>query len=38
LSWRTGRERIWAYLLFGYAVTMLVNVFVPHIPAAIMFP
>jgi hypothetical protein len=37
LSWRTGRERIWAYLLFGYVVAMLVNVFVPHVVAAIIF-
>jgi hypothetical protein len=37
LSWRTGRERIWAYLLFGYMIAMFVNVFVPHVIAAIMF-
>jgi len=37
LSWRTGRERIWTYLLFGYAVAMLVNVFIPHVIAAILF-
>ena len=37
LSRRTGRQSIWAYLLFGYIVAMLVNVFVPHIPAAIVF-
>ena len=37
LSWRTGPQTVWAYLLFGYIVAMLVNVFVPHIPAAIMF-
>lgn len=37
MSWRTGPERIWAYLLFGYVVAMFLNVFVPHIPAAIVF-
>jgi hypothetical protein len=37
LSWRTGPKRVWAYLLFGCIVAMLVNVVVPHIPAAIIF-
>jgi hypothetical protein len=37
LSWRTGPQSVWAYLLFGYIVAMLVNVVVPHIPAAIIF-
>jgi len=36
-SWRRGRQTWWAYMLFGYIVAMLVNVFVPHIPAAIVF-
>jgi hypothetical protein len=37
LSARHGPESIWAYLTFGYIVAMLVNVFVPHVPAAIVF-
>ena len=37
LSWRTGPKTFWAHLLFGYIVAMLVNVVVPHIPAAIIF-
>src|ERR1022692_3728565 len=37
LGWRTGPQSIWTYLEFGYIVTMLVNVFVPHIPAAVVF-
>ena len=37
LSWRTGPQTVWAYLLFGSIVAMLVNVLVPHIPAAIIF-
>src|ERR1022692_2471925 len=37
LNWRTGPQSVWAYLLFGYIVAMLVNVVVPHIPAAIIF-
>jgi len=37
LSWRTGPEKVWAYLVFGYIVAVLVNVVVPHIPAAIIF-
>lgn len=32
-----GPESIWAYLTFGYIVAMLANVFVPHLPAAILF-
>jgi hypothetical protein len=32
-----GPESIWAYLTFGYIVAMLANVFVPHVPAAIVF-
>lgn len=32
-SVRTGKESVWSYLLFGYAAAMLVNVFVPHVPA-----
>ena len=37
LSTRRGKQSIWAYLLFGYIAAMLINVFVPHIPAAIVF-
>jgi hypothetical protein len=37
LSVRRGRESIWAYVLFGYAAAVLVNVFVPHVPAALIF-
>ena len=32
-----GRESIWAYLLFGGIVAMLLNVFVPHVPATFVF-
>ncbi|MGA9505190.1 MAG: HXXEE domain-containing protein [Terriglobales bacterium] len=32
-----GRESLWAYLTFGYIVAMLINVFIPHIPASVMF-
>jgi len=37
LSSRRGPESIWAYLTFGSIVTMLANVVVPHVPAAILF-
>ena len=37
LSARRGPETIWAYLTFGYIIAMLANVFVPHVPAAIVF-
>jgi len=37
LSARRGRESVWAYLTFGYIVAMLVNVFVPHVPATLFF-
>jgi hypothetical protein len=37
LSARKGPKTIWAYLTFGYIVAMLANVFVPHLPAAILF-
>ena len=37
LSWRTGKQTIWAYLEFGYMVAMLVNVFVPHLPSVFVF-
>ena len=37
LSGRKGKETVWAYLIFGYIVTMLANVFIPHIPASLLF-
>jgi hypothetical protein len=37
LSYKKGRQSTWTYLLFGYAVAMLANVFVPHIPATLFF-
>ncbi len=37
LSEREGPRSVWAYLLFGGIVAMLVNVFVPHMPAALLF-
>jgi hypothetical protein len=37
LSTRKGKESVWTYLLFGGAATMLINVFVPHIPATLLF-
>jgi hypothetical protein len=32
-----GKGSFWAYLLFGYAVAMLANVLLPHIPATLVF-
>jgi hypothetical protein len=37
LSARRGKQSLWSYLLFGGIVTMLANVFIPHIPASIIF-
>lgn len=37
LSARKGPGTIWAYLTFGYIVAILANVFVPHVPAAMLF-
>lgn len=37
LSERKGKESFWAYPMFGYMVAMFANVFIPHIPASIMF-
>jgi hypothetical protein len=37
LSEREGPRSVWAYLLFGGIVAMLVNVFVPHVPATLSF-
>lgn len=36
-SARRGRQSLWAYLMFGGIVAMLANVFVPHVPATIVF-
>ena len=36
MSARGGPESVWAYLTFGYIIAMLANVFVPHVPAAIL--
>ena len=36
-SARNGKQSVWAYLLFGGIVAMLVNVFVPHVPATVLF-
>ncbi len=36
LSVRKGPQSVWAYLTFGYMVAMLANVFIPHLPAAIL--
>ena len=37
LSAHKGKGSVWAYLLFGYAAAMLVNVFIPHVPATMFF-
>jgi hypothetical protein len=37
LSAGHGKQSIWSYMVFGYIVAMLVNVFVPHLPASILF-
>jgi hypothetical protein len=37
LSAQIGNCSIWAYLLFGYAVAMLVYLLIPHIPATLVF-
>jgi heme O synthase-like polyprenyltransferase len=37
LSSRKGKESVWAYLMFGCSITMLANVFIPHIPASLRF-
>jgi hypothetical protein len=37
LSARRGTQSLLAYLLFGGIVTMLVNVFLPHVPATLLF-
>jgi hypothetical protein len=34
---RNGRESTWAYILFGLMSAMLLNVFVPHVPATVVF-
>jgi len=37
LSIRRGPKSVWAYLAFGGILAMLVNVFIPHLPAAVLF-
>jgi hypothetical protein len=37
LSARRGPESLWVYLMFGYIVAVLMNVFVPHVPATLAF-
>jgi hypothetical protein len=37
LSVQKGEQSVWAYLLFGSTAAMLMNVFVPHIPATLFF-
>jgi hypothetical protein len=37
LSARNGPKSICSYLLFGSIVTMLANVFVPHVPATLIY-
>ncbi len=37
LSAGKGTGTVWAYLLFGAIVAMLANVFVPHLPATVLF-
>lgn len=36
-SWREGSQSLAAYLVFGYAAAMLLNVAVPHVPLAAWF-
>jgi hypothetical protein len=35
LSSRKGKQSVWSYLLFGYIIAMLVNVFIAHVPATL---
>ena len=35
LSARKGKQSFWAYLIFGGITAMLLNVFVPHLPATL---
>jgi hypothetical protein len=37
LSQRKGKQSFWAYLTFGSIVAVLVNVFVPHVPATLVY-
>jgi hypothetical protein len=37
MSSRRGRQSLWIYLWFGGVSTMLINVFVPHVPATLFF-
>jgi hypothetical protein len=36
-SAKYGKQSVPAYLLFGYIAAMLMNVFLPHVPATIVF-
>jgi hypothetical protein len=36
-SAQKGKRSVWAYLLFGSAAAMLGNVFIPHVPATLVF-
>jgi Protein of unknown function with HXXEE motif len=37
LSAQKGEQSTWAYLLFGYVAAMFINVFLPHIPATLVY-
>lgn len=37
LSQHKGKQSFWAYLMFGSIVAVLVNVFVPHVPATLLY-
>jgi hypothetical protein len=37
LSLKLGRESVWTYLFVAYTFAMFFNVFVPHLPATILF-
>lgn len=37
LSQRSGKQSFWAYLVFGGIVAVLVNVFLPHVPATLAY-
>ena len=37
LSQRKGKQSFWAYVMFGSIVAVIVNVFVPHVPATLVY-
>lgn len=37
LSERNGPGSLWSYLLFGSIIAVLANVFIPHVPATLVF-